>query len=75
MLSILLYRYEVLAAAQLHRLEVLHRGCLGQILGLRRRNQVEDRDMLLRCGKVLGEDKPLGNIAKRRWWYLWWLVT
>ena len=55
-LSVLLYGCETwaLTAAQLQRLEVWHRGCLRQILGVRRRDRVSDEDLYRRCGKAAG---------------------
>jgi hypothetical protein len=56
-LSVLLYGCETwaLTAAQLQRLEVWHRGCLRQILSVRRRDRVSDEDLLRRCMKAAGD--------------------
>jgi hypothetical protein len=65
-LSVLLYGCEswALTMAQLHRLEVFHRGCLRQILSVRRRDRVSDAALYKRCGRrVEGEVVPLECIA------------
>ena len=53
-LSVLLYGCEswALTAAQLRRLEVFHKGCLRQILGVRRRDGLSDAELYVRCGRV-----------------------
>jgi hypothetical protein len=58
-LSVLLYGCEswALTEQQLERLEVFHRGCLRQILGIRRRDHVSDAEVYRRChegGTVCG---------------------
>ena len=69
-LSILLYGCEswALTAVQLERLEVFHRSCLRQILGLRRRDHVSNDELYRRCGKKVVLDdteeiEPLECIA------------
>ena len=50
-LSVLLYGCEswALTEQQLERLEVFHRGCLRQILGVRRQDHVSDAEVYRRC--------------------------
>jgi hypothetical protein len=75
-LSVLLYGCEswALTAAQLLRLEVFHRGCLRQILGVRRLDGLSNDELYEKCGALRdGVLVPLERIADhwhrrlRRW--------
>ena len=65
-LSVLLYGCESwsLTLKQLTRLEVFHRGCLRQILGIRKADRISDAELYARCGTKVGEEVvPCENIA------------
>ncbi len=77
-LSVLLYGCEswALTAAQLLRLEVFHRGCLRQILSVRRLDGLSNDELYEKCGTLTQRDGvlvPLERIANhwhrrlRRW--------